>query len=755
MNLELSLLQQINDPKLDRNARARLRCRLAKELEEAGNYEGARSALQGLWKRIGERPVLDGFDELTKALVLLRAGTLTGWIGSSRQVEGAQEEAKNLLTQSKLCFEALGNAVEALEAEIEIGWCYFREGAFDEARVTLSEAISKLPNEEKDLRAVAMVRLGDVERVTMRLNDSLRLLTAASQSVEASGNLSIKGRFHNTLAMTLRGLSAAEKRADYLDRALVEYAAASFHFEQAGHTRYRARVENNLGFLFFTIKRYEVAREHLDCARRLVDSMKDSGSCAQVDESRARLLLAQGKNLEAESMVRFAIRVQERSGEQSLLAESLITQGTALARLGQTERASMALQRAVEIASLVGDKEKAGLAALTIIEEINEGLTTSEITNTYERAAIFLKGSQHLETLMRLVACSELAIMRSHQRKAEFNAYSFLYASPQTAALLRDAHRIAEAASTVLITGETGTGKEILALLIHEWSGRDGKFVSINCGALTSTLIESQLFGHLRGSFTDAIKDHPGAVREAAGGTLFLDEIAELSAGNQSKLLRLIEQGEIHTLGASLPEHVDIRIIAATNRDLKEAVAKKRFRDDLYYRLGTFHLHLPPLRERTEDIPVLAEHFIKHVLDATGKRVTFTPESIEAIKRLPLKGNARELRALIERTAIIAAQDSLISAEAVEIVSLRQTQTANFADPWDNFSLQEEVRRFEAELIKRALDSAKGSVVEAARLLGIKHQTLSKMLQTRHKDLPPARNISSKRKRSIIRQAKL
>ena len=601
------------------------------------------------------------------------------------------------------------------------------------------------------MKVLALVYLAEVERSATRLNDALRVLNEAAALVDTSSNHALQGKYHNTFALVLRKLGTAENRENYIDRALVEYAAASFHFEQAGHTRYRARVENNLGFLFFTIKRYEEAQKHLDCARRLFDVLKDSGSRAQVDESKARLLLAQGKNLEAERIIRFAIRVQEKSGEQSRLAESLTTHGAALARLGQTERARMVLQRAIEVASLVGDKEKAGLAAVTIIEELGERLTTAEITAAYECATAFLKVSQNLETLARLVACSERAIITRRERKAEFNAYNFLYASPQVATILRDAHRVAEAAGTVLITGETGTGKEILARLIHEWSGRAGKFVAINCGTLTSTLIESQLFGHLRGSFTDAIKDHPGAVREAAGGTLFLDEIGELSVGNQSKLLRLIEQGEIHSLGASLPKQVNARIIAATNLDLKEEVANKRFRDDLYYRLNTFHLHLPPLRERTEDIPILVEHFIRQALDATGKRVTFASEAIEAMKRLPLRGNAREFRALIERTVLIAANDSLISAEAVELVALRQSQTSNFADPWDNFSLEEEVRQFEGKLIRRALDTAKGSVVGAARLLGVKHQTLSKMLQTRHKDLQQAKNVANRRKRSIIR----
>lgn len=751
MSLDLQLLRQIDDSKLDRNERARLRCRLAKELEEAGNYEGARSAMAGLWQRVGERPMLKGMDEKTVCQVLLRAGALTGWIGSSMQVEGAQEIAKDLLTESRRHFERLKDPVGAAEAHIEVAWCYWREGAYDEARVTLREALEELSGKDNDLQALALVRLADVERASRRFSDGLRVLGEAAPLIETSSSHSLKGKYHNTLALVLRNLGAAENHGDYIDRALVEYAAASFHFEQAGHTRFRARVENNLGFLFFTIKRFEEAKKHLDCARRLFDSLKDGGSCAQVDESRARLLLAQGKNTEAERVVRSAIRIQENSGEQSLLAESLTTHGTALARLGQTERARMILQRAIEVASLVGDKEKAGLAAITLIEEIGERLTTNEITAAYERAVAFLKGSQNLETLARLVACSERVLAISRRRKGEFNSSNFLYASPQVATILRDAHRVAEAAGTVLITGETGTGKEVLARLIHEWSGRTGKFVAINCGALTSTLIESQLFGHLRGSFTDAIKDHPGAVREAARGTLFLDEIGELSAGNQSKLLRLIEQGEIHSLGASLPEQIDARIIAATNRDLKDAVANKRFRDDLYYRLNTFHLHLPPLRERTGDIPVLAEHFIRQALDATGKRVNFASGAIEAIKRLPLRGNARELRALIERTILIAANDSLISAEAVELVALRQSQTSNFADPWDNFSLEEEVKRFEGELIRRAMDAAKGSVVGAARLLGVKHQTLSKMLQTRHKDLSQAKNQTNRRKRSIIR----
>ena len=751
MGLEISLLKKIDDPKLTHSERARLRCQLAKELEEAGNYEGARSALQGLWRRVGERPLLEGIDEPTKALVLLRAGTLTGWLGSSRQIEGSQEAAKNLLTESRLCFEALGDRSGAVDAEIEIGWCYFRQGALDEARVILQSALAKLADEDNDLWAVAALRLADVERVAMRLHDSLRLLTETSTYAEASNNSSIKGRFHNTLAVVLKNLGASEKRQDYIDRALVEFAAASYHFEQAGHTRFRARVENNLGFLFLRANRFSEAGRHLDRARRLFSSLKDHGSVAQVDETRARLLLAQGKNSEAEKVARAAVHVQEKGDEQSLLAESLTTYGTALARLGQVERARLVLQRAVETAALVGDNEKAGLAAITILEELNAHLSNAEAMTVYQRAADLLSESEHFETLVRLLACTRHVLSLAHGRGTEFDTADFIYASEETGQLLRTAHRVAESDAAVLITGETGTDKEILARLIHKWSGRKGSFVALNCGALTETLVESQLFGHRKGSFTDAVDDHEGLARAAAGGTLFLDEVAELSLGNQSKLLRLIEYGEIHTVGAPHPERVDVRIVAATNRDLKEAIAKKRFRDDLYYRLQTFHLVIPPLRDRPEDIPVIAEHFIKQILAVTSKRVTFTQEALEAMKKLPLKGNVRELRSLLERTILVASDDEAITAQAVETVAMRQTQKANLSQPWFNCSLPNEVLLYEAKLIRQALEMAGGSVVRAARLLGISHQTLSFMLKGRHKSLQSAVNLAPRRKRSIVR----
>lgn len=750
MNLTSEMLRQVDNPDLTRNERAELRCRLAKELEEAGKYEAARGMMGDLWQLIGERPALDGLDYRTAAEVLMRAGTLSGWIGSVRQIAGAQESAKDLISESISMFEKLPDVVKVAEAQTELAYCYWREGAFDEARLELREALSRLADNDSEVKALALMRVAVIDISTHRFNDGLRILTAAAPLFDAITNQSLKGRFHVGLATILKNLGSAEKREDYTDRALVEYAAASYHFEQAGHTSYRAAVENNLGSIFFKTGKFDEAYEHINRASRLFASLKDEVHGAQVEETRAQALLAQGRNIEAEKVVRSAVYTLEKGGEQSLLADALTTHGVALARLEQHVRARMTLERAVEVAELAGDLEGAGRAALSLIEELTGLLSEDELRETYNRADQLLSRTQHSETMARLRECARRVIETPQAQDTE-EATKFIYAADKTAALLRQARRIATTDGSLLLTGETGTGKEVLARLIHEWSGCPGRFVAINCAALTDTMIESQLFGHKKGSFNDAVADYSGAVREAAGGTLLLDEVGELSKTNQGKLLRLIERGEIHPIGAATPERVNVRIIAVTNRNLKEQMVQGRFRDDLLYRLQTFHLDVPPLRERVEDIPAIATHFIEEARLRHNKRVTFTPASLEAMKQLPLAGNVRELRSLIERTLLEALDGTEISAAAVETVALRQTRKAGFANAWEGCSLVEEVLRYEKSLIRRALDKAHGGVTSAARLLGTTHQALIAILNTRHQDLLTARKPAQRRRRSIIR----
>jgi two-component system chemotaxis response regulator CheY len=421
------LFQRIGDPTLTHDERACLRCQLAKEFEDTGNFEAAREAMGDLWSRVGEKPVVDELEPETTAEVVLRAGVLTGWIGSVKQIEGAQELAKNLISESVNRFEALRNTVKKAEAQMELGHCYWRQGAFNEARVLLKEALSQLSNVSNDVKAVTLLRLATVEEVSLRSSDALRLLTEAAPLFESSTNHTIKGRFHSEFGTVLKNLGVVEHRNDYTDRALIEYAAASYHFEQAGHRRYQGCVENNLGLLFSTIRKFNEAHEHLDRAQALFTSLKDISRLAGVDETRARVFLAEGRAGDAERLARAAAQVLERGGEHSLLAEALTTQGTALARLERYGEARAALDRAEEVAAQAGDSEGAGQAALAVIEEMGERLELDDLGDTYERALRLLKGSRHPGNKERLLGCANrvLELVGALPAPSTWEAFSF------------------------------------------------------------------------------------------------------------------------------------------------------------------------------------------------------------------------------------------------------------------------------------------------------------------------------------------
>jgi DNA-binding NtrC family response regulator len=752
MTLAETLLHQLDNPKLSRDERALLRCQLTEELEHRGQYETACNALADLWQGIGVRPAIKGLDERTAAEVLLRTGALTGWLGSASQIEGAQEAAKDLIGGSIAIFEGLSETVKVATARSELALCYWRLGAFDEARILLGDAFSWLGKDQTEIKAKTLLRRILVEFSTSRFHDALFILTDYASIFEACTDDVLKGRFHGQLAVTLKCLGTAEHRQDYIDRAIVEFTAATYHFARAGHTLYRACDENNLGNLLLMIGSYDEAQTHLDRARRLFTGLKDSGMIAQVDETRARLLVAQDRAKEAEKVIRESVRLLERGDEQSLLAESLTTQGVVLARLGHFAQSHAVLQRAMDVAHQAGALEYAGRAALTLLEEHGERIEDARRREVYTLADDWLSNTQDAEDISRLRACVRRVLSSraayTHEREAPV---SFIHDSEQTAALLEKAQRLARTNLPILITGETGVGKEVLARLIHHWSGRAGAFVPLNCGALTETLIESQLFGHRKGSFTDAVTDYAGAVREAEGGTLLLDEIAELSQVNQAKILRLVERGEIMPVGATAPEYADLRIIASTNARLSKLVKQARFRNDLFYRIATFEIEIPPLRERPSDITALAKHFIEEVAERTGHQVTFTPGSIEALRDFPLYGNARELRAIIER-AVITSKGQSVREEALRLLLLRATGKGTAIDPWINFSLVEEVRLYEERLITRALKESHGKVTSAARMLGLRHQTLISIIESRHGELLQLRTPVQPRRRSIIKR---
>jgi CheY-like chemotaxis protein/tetratricopeptide (TPR) repeat protein len=382
--------------------RAEICCRLAKQLEKAGEYETACEALSEFWpERVGP-PKVDDLDEPTQAEMLLRVGALAGWLGSANQTTGSQEMAKNLITKSIEIFEGLGQAEKGAEARADLALCYWREGGFDEARVHLDRALELLKNDNSDLKVCVLIRAGMVEVDARRLNEALRYYNQARPLLELSEDHALKGAFHNEFARLFRWFG----RAENVDRALIEYAAASFHFEQAGNDRYLARVENNLGFLYFTIEQYQDAHKHLDRARHLFLDIKDIGTAAQVDDTRARTLLAEGHVSEAERLVRSAVRVLERGGQQAVLAEALTTHGVALARLGNP-RSRVLLERAFQVAETTGDLEGAGRAKLSIIEELGEKIPARELVSIYRSAIELLRGSQDPSTGRRLIACAD------------------------------------------------------------------------------------------------------------------------------------------------------------------------------------------------------------------------------------------------------------------------------------------------------------------------------------------------------------
>ena len=245
-----------NDTTFSLSLRAQSVCARAKELEEAGEFEDARGAISEFWQRIGDRPQVEGLDEIARAEVLLRAGALSGWIGSARQISGAQEIAKDLISESAGAFEKLGLVERVAEARIDLAICYWREGAFDEARITLDDALLRLGDLDSEQRLRAFLNKAIVENVSNRYREALRLHREAAPLFEASRNHALKGKFHNVYAVVLKNLGLSEHRDDYIDRALIEFSAASFHFEQASHKRFQGVVENNLGFLFTHLGRF-------------------------------------------------------------------------------------------------------------------------------------------------------------------------------------------------------------------------------------------------------------------------------------------------------------------------------------------------------------------------------------------------------------------------------------------------------------------------------------------------------------------
>jgi DNA-binding NtrC family response regulator len=316
---------------------------------------------------------------------------------------------------------------------------------------------------------------------------------------------------------------------------------------------------------------------------------------------------------------------------------------------------------------------------------------------------------------------TEYRYLRS-ERDEQFDHYGIIGRSRVMEEIIQRAERVAETKSTVLITGETGTGKELIARAIHNRSAqRDMPLIRVNCAAIPESLLESELFGHVRGAFTGAATTKKGKFALADGGTIFLDEIGTMSPALQSKLLRVLQEREFEPLGSERTEKIDVRVIAATNRDLRQMVAEGKFQEDLFYRLNVIPIELPPLRERRDDIPALVDHFLKKHAQRTGRRIDRIDDGVLAqLQQYDWPGNVRELENVIER-AVVLATGPLITARAISVLGSAAPPSSGLP----SLKLRQNIEWVEKETIRRALESARGIKKDAAELMGISQRALS------------------------------
>ncbi|MHA1267971.1 MAG: sigma-54-dependent transcriptional regulator [Candidatus Helarchaeota archaeon] len=308
------------------------------------------------------------------------------------------------------------------------------------------------------------------------------------------------------------------------------------------------------------------------------------------------------------------------------------------------------------------------------------------------------------------------------------DAYPFIAVSKKMRDLIEKIKRIAPTDTKVLILGESGTGKELIARALHYHSKRNTKpFIKINCAAIPTELLESELFGHKKGSFTGATSDYKGKFLAADTGTLFLDEIGDMEEKLQAKLLRVLQDGEVEIIGETKPRKVDVRIIAATNKDLTKLVNERKFREDLYHRLNVVQIRIPPLREHVEDIPVLARYFLKEFAQTYNKKlVDFTPQAMHLLINYSWPGNVRELRNVVEKISVLTKNTRITAAEVSE--ALEPENNLSTVKAYSG-TLQEAREKFEKEYIKRFLNITGWKIQETAEALGINRSALFKKMR--------------------------
>jgi tetratricopeptide (TPR) repeat protein len=419
-------------PKLDTahrtaNEKAELRCRTAIEQKERGEYDGPLSVMAPLWKGIGYCPNTKGLSDAVAAEIFLTAGILTRWLGNRNESKAADEYARDLITESITLYERIGDSRKVAEARSELGFCYWRVGAHDEARILFNEALERLTI-GGNARVNAIIGLSFVAWSESRYNEALKLLTENAPLFERITNYTLRGTYHNQIGIVLEEIGAAsrKRRRDYFQRAINEYNIADAHFRRAKNVVFRAHVKNNIANVLRVLRQFKEARRYLEQARRLFKRARDKVRMAQIDDTRAQVFIAEGRYTQAELIARVAARSFERSGRQCYLAETLTNQGIALARMRESQRAQFVFQQAIEIAYQAGSLNRAGLAALTMIEEIDT-LPREVQSVAYEQAKEWLANSESPDIKPRLKAARKKIAALRQETLQNVNALEVLF----------------------------------------------------------------------------------------------------------------------------------------------------------------------------------------------------------------------------------------------------------------------------------------------------------------------------------------
>jgi len=382
--------------------------------------------------------------------------------------------------------------------------------------------------------------------------------------------------------------------------------------------------------------------------------------------------------------------------------------------------------------ALLEEMKNSGVASPVVMMS---GQATIEMAVRATRlgAADFLEKPISTEKLLLTIENAlKLARLEEENRdlRRRVGRHQLVWASAAMKALMTEVERVAASETRVCIRGETGTGKELVARTLHEKSPRKtGPFITLNCAAVPAELMESELFGHERGAFTGAASRHTGKFEQAHRGTLFLDEIGDMPLAMQAKLLRVLEEGEIERVGGDKPIPVNVRVVVATHRNLEEQVRRNTFRQDLYHRIFVFPVVLPPLRERLEDIPVLAEHFARQVAEQNGwKAKKFSAEAVAELSRYSWPGNVRELRNVVERVLLLAAGDE-VDAATVRVALPHADATGATSETVTGGGMAERVEAFERETILSELKRHHNHMTNTAKALGLERSHLYKKCQ--------------------------